>query len=33
MEALLLDVTAAPEKARQRIIWAMLNTQQFLFIQ
>ena len=22
-----------PEKARQRIIWAMLNTQQFLFIQ
>ena len=22
-----------PEKARERIIWAMMNTQQFLFIQ
>jgi hypothetical protein len=33
MEALLPYFNEDPEKARQRIIWAMLNTQQFLFIQ
>jgi len=33
MEALLPSFNEDPEKARQRIIWAMLNTQQFLFIQ
>ena len=33
IEALLPYFTEDPEKARQRIIWAMLNTQQFLFIQ
>jgi hypothetical protein len=33
MEALLPYFNENPEKARQRIIWAMLNTQQFLFIQ
>jgi hypothetical protein len=33
MEALLPYFKEDPEKARQRIIWAMLNTQQFLFIQ
>jgi hypothetical protein len=32
-EALLPSLEKEPEKARQRIIWAMLNTQQFLFIQ
>lgn len=32
-EALLPYFVEEPEKARQRIIWAMLNTQQFLFIQ
>ncbi len=33
LERLLPDFKKHPEKARQRIIWAMLNTQQFLFIQ
>ena len=33
IEALLPYFTEDPDKARQRIIWAMLNTQQFLFIQ
>ena len=33
LEILLPDFKQNPEKARQRIIWAMLNTQQFLFIQ
>ena len=33
LEILLPDFKKNPEKARQRIIWAMLNTQQFLFIQ
>ena len=33
MEALLPYFKEDPEKARQRIIWAMLNTQQFIFIQ
>lgn len=33
LEALLPYFKENPEKARQRIIWAMLNTQQFLFIQ
>ncbi|MFQ3225498.1 MAG: hypothetical protein ACI8Z5_001758 [Lentimonas sp.] len=33
INALLPYFTEDPEKARQRIIWAMLNTQQFLFIQ
>jgi hypothetical protein len=33
MKALLPYFNEDPEKARQRIIWAMLNTQQFLFIQ
>jgi hypothetical protein len=33
MKALLPYFKEDPEKARQRIIWAMLNTQQFLFIQ
>ena len=33
IEALLPYFNEDPEKARQRIIWAMLNTQQFLFIQ
>ena len=33
MEALLPYFKKDPEKARQRIIWAMLNTQQFIFIQ
>ena len=33
VEALLPAFKQDPEKARQRIIWAMLNTQQFLFIQ
>lgn len=32
-EALLPYFIENPEKARQRIIWAMMNTQQFLFIQ
>ena len=33
IEALLPAFKQDPEKARQRIIWAMLNTQQFIFIQ
>lgn len=33
LEKLLPYFEKDPEKARQRIIWAMLNTQQFLFIQ
>lgn len=33
IEALLPAFKKDPEKARQRIIWAMLNTQQFIFIQ
>lgn len=33
MEALLPYFVENPEKARERIIWAMLNTQQFIFIQ
>lgn len=33
LEILLPGFKQNPEKARQRIIWAMLNTQQFLFIQ
>lgn len=33
VEALLPAFEADPEKARERIIWAMLNTQQFYFIQ
>ena len=32
-EALLPYFIEEPDKARERIIWAMLNTQQFLFIQ
>ncbi|WOO39266.1 DUF1549 domain-containing protein [Rubellicoccus peritrichatus] len=32
-DALLPYFKENPEKARQRIIWAMMNTQQFLFIQ
>lgn len=33
LDALLPLFEQDPEKARERIIWAMLNTQQFLFIQ
>ena len=32
-EALLPSFEKDPEKARERIIWAMLNTRQFVFIQ
>lgn len=33
IEALLPYFVDEPEKARERVIWAMLNTQQFIFIQ